>query len=198
LKRAPLEKRYFTIEARRRAEPREKILNAALELRPLRVSPQYDRPGFVYRLGELDYEADFYNEFFVPPGPMIAGETARWIADSGLFERVVDSGAMGAPTHVLEGAVVTLLGDYLDRDRPVATIEMQFLLARDVGSGFVFPFQRTYLHGEPLDEPTPAGLARAWSRALEAILMQLEIDLVAELTVLEAEGAGSDRSARRE
>ncbi len=64
------EKRYFIMDASRGEDISSSDTDAALTVRRFRVSPKYEGKGLVYRLDDLSYESDFYNEFFIPPASM--------------------------------------------------------------------------------------------------------------------------------
>ena len=59
------------------------------------VAAPFRAKSFVYRRSDLGYDADFYNEFFVPPGTMIADALARSLSAARVFDRVVPAGAAG-------------------------------------------------------------------------------------------------------
>ena len=62
-----------------------------LTVRRIRVTPKYEGKGLVYRLSELSYESDFYNEFFISPVSMFTEEIRKQLSESGLFKIVVDN-----------------------------------------------------------------------------------------------------------
>ena len=96
------------------------------------AAPYRDRP-FVYRTGEVKYESDFYNEFFVTPAAMIAQATGRAVAHANVFARVVPPGnAPDEGEYVLEGFVNELYADA--RMKPAAAvIAIQYYLVRTGG-----------------------------------------------------------------
>lgn len=190
LRRDAPEQRAFVIEARRTGPPSAPLPGITLEVQPMRIAARYSQIGFTYRIGELEYEGDFYNEFFIAPDQIIGGEVARWLLDSGLFEHTTIPGALGIASHLLVGRVTTLHGDFSSGDAPKAVLEIQFLLLRPAGAMQEIQMQKNYLEEVTLSESTPEALAAGWSRALERILMELENDLRDTLIIIEGRSRG--------
>src|SRR5215510_10626727 len=107
-------KRSFVLEAERKGDRLPAAPGALLRLHRFRVARLFEGKEFVYRKSEFDYESDFYNVFFLAPRIMISDEVNRWLSRSGRFEEVLDPQSSKAPTHVLEGTVTALYGDYRD------------------------------------------------------------------------------------
>lgn len=168
-------KRFYVIEAAPPAAESPRVEGTALLIRKFRVSPSFAANGFVYRVGEHEFETDYYNEFFVGPEEMIGEQAARYLAASGPFERVAQAGS-AAPTHMLEGSVAALYGDYRAPASPKAALEMQFVLLADADGEARIIFQKNYAREIALPADSPAALAAAWSEALAGILAELAED----------------------
>lgn len=173
------EKQFFVLNASRNAKPSPSKSDTVLKIQRFRVSPKFEGKGFVYRQDDLKYETDFYNEFLISPGLMIAEEVHKWLTQSGLFQLVFSSSGLVEPTFYLEGFVSALYGDYRNNPFPEAVLEVQFFLLRNVSGRPVVVYAKTYRQATPLNENSPAALAEGWSRSLEHILTQLEADLEA-------------------
>ena len=173
------EKQFFVLNASRNEKPSPSTSDAVLKIQRFRVSSRFEGKGFVYRLGDLTYESDFYNEFLISPDVMIAEEVNKWLTQSGLFQYVISSSSLIDPTFYLEGVVTTLYGDYRSNQSPEAVLEVQFFLVRNVSARPVVVFEKTYRQEASLKEKSPAALAEGWSRSLGHILSQLEADLKA-------------------
>ena len=141
------------------------------------AAPYRDRT-FTYRTGDVRYEADFYNEFFVAPGPMIAQAVRKALAGANVFTRVVPTGSAQAEGDlVLEGFVSDLYADA--RAAPAgAVVGINFYVTR-----MTFPtaivWSREYRERVPLAANTPDALAQAWNEALGRVLASLVRDLSA-------------------
>jgi cholesterol transport system auxiliary component len=156
---------------------------ATLRIGVFNVSAPYRDRAFTYRTGDVKYESDFYNEFFVAPGPMIGQATSKALASAKPFARVVPAGT--APEEgdfVLEGFVSDLYAD--TREKPAAGIVgVNFYLTRTTFPPAVV-WSRDYREREPLAASTPEALAHAWNEALGRVLASLVRDLAAaELSV---------------
>lgn len=171
------EKNFYSLEPERTNEAAVQAGSATLLVRTFTVSPQFKGSGFVYRLADLTYETDYYNEFIVPPASLISDMVREWLSRSGRFRRVINSFSYAEPTHVLEGHITALYGDMSDKEQPKAVLEMKlFLLA--VGSPEPgLASQYTYRKEVPMRESSPRALAEGWNDALEKVLISFEEDL---------------------
>ena len=177
LERSYIEKHYFVLDSSGDKDISSPDTEKVLKVRRFRVSAKYEGKGLVYRLGELSYESDFYNEFFISPVSMLTEEIRKRLAMSGLFKHVVEPSSLLDSTYILEGAVTALYGDYRVSSAPKAVMEIQFLLLQETAVSPEIIFQRQYHKEEPLKGNTPDALAKSWSAALNQILTEFETDL---------------------
>jgi cholesterol transport system auxiliary component len=151
---------------------------ATLRIGTFNIAAPYRDRGFVYRTGDVRYESDFYNEFFVAPAAMIAQSTTKALAGAALFVRVVPSGT--APEEgdlVLEGFATELYADA--RQSPAAAVfGINYYLSRTAFPSTVI-WSREYRERVPLAAATPEALAQAWNEALGRVLAALVRDLAA-------------------
>jgi len=149
---------------------------ATLRIGTFNVSAAYRDRAFTYRTGDVKFESDFYNEFFVAPGPMVGQATTRALAAANVFTRVVPAGT--APEEgdfVLEGFVSDLYAD--TRDKPAAAVVgINFYLTRTAFPSSVV-WSRDYRERVALSASTPEALASAWNEALGILLRKLAQDL---------------------
>ena len=178
-KRNTPEKRFFMLDTDRREKPSSSQSDAALRILRFRVSPRFDGKGFVHRKGNMRYDSDYYNEFLIPPGLMIAEEVNKWLTASSLFQYVIGSYSLIEPTFGLEAMVVGLYGDYRDIKAPKAVLELQFFLLKNFSSVPEIVLGKTYHQQTPLKGHSPEALVEGWNRALEHILSEFEADLIA-------------------
>ena len=101
LERSYIEKNYFVLDSSPAEDISSPDTGKILAVRRLRVSPKYEGKGLVYRLKELSYESDFYNEFFIYPVSMFTEEIRKRLAGSGLFKQVVELCAVSKSEIVL-------------------------------------------------------------------------------------------------
>jgi cholesterol transport system auxiliary component len=151
---------------------------STLRIGTFNVAAPYRDRTFTYRTGDVKFESDFYNEFFVPPGPMIAQATTKALAGAQAFARVVPAGT--APEDgdfVLEGFVADLYADTREKP-PAAVVGINFYLTRTTFPSAVV-WSRDYRERVPLAAATPEALAQAWNEALGRVLAALARDLAA-------------------
>jgi uncharacterized lipoprotein YmbA len=171
------EKRNFILDVSRSGEPQSSVVGPVLRIRKLRISPRFEGKGFLYRKGDLSYESDFYNEFLVPPNSVLTEELRQWLASSGLFRHVIDSGSQLEATHVFEGTVAALYGDYRNLTLPKAILGIELFLVKDVAARSEIIFRKEYRGEVPIEGSSPEALINGWNEALQRILTSLERDL---------------------
>ncbi len=170
-------KHEFVLEATRPAQAARQRHDIVLAVRGFTIDPVYEGTGLRYRKGESEYESDFYHEFVIAPQVLIAGQTRDWLSRSGLFRNVLEAGSLVEPTHVLEGNVLALYGDFRGGKVPQAVMQIRFFLVAVQSSPPHVVFTRDYQASHQAQAPTADALVAALDRCLEQILAALEEDL---------------------
>ncbi len=170
-------KQQFVLEAARPAQPARPPHDIALAVRDFTIDPVYEGRGLVYRKGESQYESDFYNEFLIAPQSLISGQTRHWLSRSGMFGTVLEPGSLVEPTHILEGTVLVLHGDFRGGKLPQGVMEIRIFLIGGTRAQPEVIFTRDYQVSQPAHAPTAGALVVAFDRCLEQILSALEEDL---------------------
>jgi ABC-type uncharacterized transport system auxiliary subunit len=179
------DKNYYLLGATRQAESIKTETNHLLEIRRFTIDSAFNGQGFVYRTGQFEYESDFYNEFLISPSAMVTEKTRNWLSGSGLFKKVLDVGSQIDPTHILEGNIMALYGDFRDSASPEAIIEIRIFLLRAQANQELVPlFGKTYKSSVAMESKGPEALVQSLDRSLEGILSNLEKDLAEELAGL--------------
>jgi cholesterol transport system auxiliary component len=184
LNRPAPERKLYNISAERPEAAAPLKARTALKVRPLQISPAFQGKELVYRLGDTQFESDYYNAFFVQPSQNLTGQTRQWLSRAGLFGNVVDSTSQVQDTHLLEGMVNAFYGDFRDKGAPKAVLEVQFFLVQNQGDNYNVIFEKNYAKAvafEPQGGDASA-LALAYNQALAQTLAELEKDLRAALT----------------
>ncbi|HKC95172.1 MAG TPA: ABC-type transport auxiliary lipoprotein family protein [Nitrospira sp.] len=168
------EKRSFVLDVG--APPQETPSNSikVLRINRLRVSPLFAGRAMVYRTADLQYESDFYDEWFVTPSVLVTQQLQNWLAHSGRFLLVLQGTNHIEPTHFLEGTVTEFYGDFRESPRAVLGIEFHLLDAMNEGQ---LSFRRTYHQDIPLTDRSPDALARGLTEALRTVLVTLTKDI---------------------
>lgn len=175
LKKSYPEKRSFVLDVG--APPQETPANGAivLKINKLRVSPLFAGRAMVYRVADLQYESDFYDEWFVAPGTLVTQQVHQWLSRSAGFETVVVGTNHIEPTHLLEGTVTEFYGDFRAAPRAVLGLELHLLDAIHERQFF----RRTYHQDVPLSDQSSDALARGLTEALRAVLVDVAKDIAA-------------------
>ena len=171
------DKHYYALEVTRQGEPGVPVSGVVLDVRGLIVSPRFEGKELVYRTGDTRYESDFYNEWFVWPSAMLTQQIQDWLRQARLFEHVVATPSYMDATHILEGTVTALYGDYRQQGEHKAVVGMHIVLIEDNSTRTSIVFQRDYQQMVELSETSPDELTLGWNQGLQQIFIALEEDL---------------------
>jgi ABC-type uncharacterized transport system auxiliary subunit len=168
-------RRNFVLEVSRDRPQQEISKDVVLDVQSFNVDTAFSNRSLVYRKNQSEYETDFYNQFLIRPDDMITEKTRSWLSESGLFKWVLEPGSHIDATHVLEGNIITLYGDFRDKSSPKATMKIRFFLIKLSGKSVVFA--KTYETTSESNERTAESLVEAFDNCLTNILSDLEEDL---------------------
>jgi cholesterol transport system auxiliary component len=170
-------RRYFVLDASGNSIASQANSSGVLKLAPVRVAYPYDSKGFIYRIASESFETDFYNQFLVAPGPMLSDELRQALGQANLFQAVVNSTSVVEATHLLEGTVDELYGDFSADDPGKAVLALSFVMRPQAAGEPQAIFRKQYEKAIPLKARSPEGLVQGWNRALEQIIVELVADL---------------------
>jgi cholesterol transport system auxiliary component len=181
LNKSYLEKRSFVLDIS--SEQREPAPDAAmvLKINKFRVSPLFAGRAMVYRTADLQYESDFYDEWFVAPGVLVTQQLQNWLAKSGRFRFVLMGTNHIEPTHLLEGTVTELYGDFRSAGSPKAVFGLELHVLDGLNERQVL-FRQTYHKDVPLADRSPDALAAGLSQAMRLVLVEFERQLAETAT----------------
>jgi cholesterol transport system auxiliary component len=179
--RRAIVKDSFLLEAKRDLVPVQQAAGNILAVQPFSIAPAFEGKGIVSRVGENQYESDFYNEYFVSPAQMIAEQTRNWLSGSGLFAQVLLPVSSVEPTHVLEGHIQQIVLDISNPDAPRAELEITFFMLEQHKRDRTVRFEKTYKSTQPMKSGSVQDYMAAQSRCLRDILKKLESDLASHL-----------------
>jgi cholesterol transport system auxiliary component len=152
---------------------------ATLKVGTIAVAAPFRGKSMVYREGDLKYESDFYNEFFVAPSAMLTEGAATWLAGAGVFREVLPAAANADGDFVLEGFVSELYGDYRDAANPAAVLTGKFFLIDNRVLTGVPVWQTELKQRVALANRSPDSLALALNGAWAAMLGDLAREIAA-------------------
>ncbi len=153
------------------------IPGTVLKVRAFQEMPCYFGREFVYRRSDVRYETDYYNLFLVSPGDLLAEETGKWLDQRGPFERTLDTASRVRATHLLEGTVMLMEGDFRKKGSPRAAMGISMTLINQTTKPPAIVFQQYYMQSVALSNTAPDTLVKGWNQALQIILTDFDRDL---------------------
>ena len=168
------DKRQFVLDVSRSQENPAADAEVILEVRRLRIDSRFDSKDLIYRRGEFEYESDFHNEYLVAPEVMITDQVRRWLANSGLFKKVVEPGSLLEPTHTMEGSINALYADFRDESAPKAVMEIDFFVIVQEPSEDRLVYSDSYKTSKAIENRSADGVVEGVNQCLEGILRGLE------------------------
>ncbi len=174
------ERNYFMFDVPPNTEKYGAPKGSIAEVWRFDVSPGSDGREFIYRVSDLEYKSDFYNQFFRAPSSLMTEVTARYLDGTGLFKDVISPSSQGGSDYYIEGNIVELYGDY--RAAPKAVMQIQFFLLEYTpdetdGGGSNIIFGKTYRSEIPIASASAPDLMQGWNLALGDILSEFSKDL---------------------
>lgn len=173
------EQKNFVLEVSRNRPQQKSSKEVVLYVESFNINASFGKRSFVYRKSQSEYETDFYNRFLINPEDMITEKTRRWLSESGLFKLVLEPGSYLVASHILEGNIISLYGDFRDKSSPKAIMEIRFFLVKPSNKSVVF--EKTYRAAFKSNNRTAESLVGAFENCLTNILIDLEKDLKEQL-----------------
>jgi cholesterol transport system auxiliary component len=180
LKKSYPEKRSFVLDVGAPDQGTASHGSLVLKIHKFRVSPLFAGRAMVYRVADLQYESDFYDEWFVAPATLVTQQVYNWLSESESFQLVGLGMNHAEPTHLLEGTVTEFYGDFREVPRAVLGLELHLF---DAGNERQSALRRTYHREVPLGERSSEALARGLTEALRMVLVDIAKDLAAAATL---------------
>ena len=176
--RPSIETANWLVAPERTGAPRTMQSPLWLKMGSFSVTTPFDTKSLVYRLGDQQYEKDFYNAYIATPSSMFSNATRQWLDQSGIFRLTVAQGTSFFPFYTLQATIDELYGDY--RSKPEAVVSVQFFLTV-TNPNIPTPLitAKRYTQRVALANNQPQTLVLGQQRALTEILQQLEADLFA-------------------
>ena len=178
LTRPALVKQTYLLDPRLPA-PAAKMQAGTLRMGTVNVAAPFRGRSFVVRDSEFVFDSDFYHEFFVAPGVMIADATAQALVRGKVFTVVTRPGVVVDADWVLDGFVGALHADARDAAKPAAVLEVTYFLSRDDGGASAPVWSRAYAKRIAFATSSTDAYVTALNTALSEILAELARDLAA-------------------
>jgi len=173
------ERTYFLFEVSDPPKNVATVKGATLDINRFSISPSSEGREFIYRITDLEFRTDFYNQFFRPPTTIMTETVRQWINKTGLFEDVLNPVSLAIANYSIEGNIVELFGDYRNQDAAKAVLRIQLFLLKisEDGSDPQILLSKTYTSVKPIAIASPQNLMNGWNLALEDILNEFLVDL---------------------
>ena len=149
----------------------------SLRIGHVRVAAAYAGNALIYRVDDVRFISDPYNQFIAEPGAMLGNQMASWLERSGPFRTVAQPESTRAAHYVLEATVTELYGDFRPGLKPVAVLAVQFALIDQASVRPRAVLERVLVKRVDLPQAAPDALVRGYGEALGAILGELSDDL---------------------
>ena len=173
-----LEKRDWPLQASRGAVVPPRPRAPVLLIRTLRAAPGLTARGLRTLQPDGSVRTDAYEEWSVPPTDAAEDQLRRWLSGSGLFAAILAPGSRGHADLVLEGELLTLIGD---PSHGVSRAAMAVVLLDLRPTPLRLRLQAEITGEAPLAQPDAPGVARSACSALGALFAAIEARLAASL-----------------
>ncbi len=151
----------------------------ALRVGIVKVAAPFRGKAFVYRIGDLRFQTDYYVEFLVSPEAMLTEQTARALDHARVFERLAGPGSAADADWRLDGFASALYADARDSATAYAEIAVTYYLTPAGGVAQTPVWTREYHQRVAMRDASPAAYAEALNRAFGDIVAGLARDLAA-------------------
>jgi cholesterol transport system auxiliary component len=173
----PQPKTYLVEPALPQSESSQVRRPDSLRVGHVRVAAAYSGNALVYRVDDVRFTSDPYNQFIAEPGAMIGDQMAAWLERTGPFSTVARAESTRAAHYVLEATVTELYGDFRPGVTPAAVLAVQFALIDQASVRPKAVFERVVTKRVNLAQASPDALVRGYGVALGEILGELTGDL---------------------
>jgi len=168
------QRRYFLMKIQREGQKFKPQEDVVLMVRPFSLAPGYHAKELTYRTGKFQYESDYYNQFVTDVGQQVAEQTRGWLSQSGYFAHVVPPGSTLNATHILEGNITRLYGDFRDKLNAQAFVNITFYLIDVTKRQPSIILSESIEQQTPIAEATAESLIEAYQNCLQQILENFE------------------------
>jgi cholesterol transport system auxiliary component len=162
------------LEVQREGNPQTVKQDVVLMVRSFSLSPGYHAKELTYRTGSSQYESDYYNQFIIDVGRQIGEQTRLWLAQSGIFTHVVPPGSTMSATHLLEGNITQLYGDFRDKINAQAVMSITFYFLDISSRKPIIKSSETFNVTTPVADNKVENLIDAYNQGLQMILSKYE------------------------
>ena len=166
-----IKKRQFFIEVDTAvAEKSEQSSGRIAVVRAFRISRPYNGNKLVYKAAASRYEIDYYNEFAVSPGEMLAEQARSWFEASGVFKVVSAPGLATESDIVIEASVKKLYADLSVVGEQSVLMDVEFLLYDSSGTEYELIDSNSYSKTIVIADRKVESIIKGYKSCFESIL----------------------------
>ncbi len=178
LEQPPLDRRLFTIDPVRsgRDAPVGPWADQGHSLRvlPFVITSRHADRSFTYRVGENEFQTDYYNAFAADPADLFTEQAVEWLDRSRVFQHVFPDDLNVRATHGLRAMIVDLYGDYANAESARAVVAVRFILTDEREGATEVALDALIRRSAPIEGEGPAAMAAALTNAYGQTLAELE------------------------
>lgn len=149
----------------------------SIRVEPLSIARAFSNASMVYRSKPFVYGDDAYNRWKIKPSVMISDLLLRDMKSAGLFGGVFSGSDSESGDYAL-GGVIEELYEQEERDGGKAVLALNVTLVnrsrQNTGSRLIF--QKNYRSVQAMETCDAESMARAMSKAMEALSRQITLD----------------------
>jgi ABC-type uncharacterized transport system auxiliary subunit len=169
--------RHYAIEYASPAFKESGPVSESIRVETLSVVRNFSTTSMVYRSRPYVYNDDAYNRWKVKPSVMISDMLLRDMRSAGLFGGVYSDGDREGGDYALGGMIEEMYEqEERDASRAVLALNMTLLHTSRQNAGGRLVFQKSYRTAEVMERSDADSMARAMSRAMEALSRQIVLD----------------------
>lgn len=171
-------KQTFVLEVQRTGAAQDLSRDApSLVIGSVRVAPEFERRAFVYRMDDMRYEGDYYNQWLSSPRDQVTRATAEWMRSGNVFRDVLPPALAAQADYRLDLSVTRLYWDLRDPQRHTAEVEISAYLSTRGAPGRSIVFSTRVETREIVASASAQHRVAAVTTALEGALAALEREL---------------------
>ena len=147
-----------------------------LKIVRVRVNPEYYHQDFNYKMTDLQFQNDFYNQFYKPVEIIVFAELYKWLTNSGIFKQVLLQNSIIESKYYLYANIVDIYADF-SGSVPKAVLNMQFFLIDESDALPQLVFTNVYKQQLVLEDSLPNTIVEGWNKELKNIFTDFQKDL---------------------
>lgn len=175
-KRAYPEKRYYNLGTEFSEPAQPPLQRGLLLMGEVRASSPLNRPNLIYKIGENEFQSDFYHEFVAPIGRLWREALAVYLDDRGPVSDVGLVSSFKMPDWMLEGFLITQYAD-LTGPWPQAVVSLKLTVTGLKSAGRPIIFTKVYDRRQDLADKGPQAFVQSLNLVMSDIFREFNRDL---------------------